>query len=295
MSSTANHIGEEMHRWIAEMFPICRSITGNGVRETLKLIQKRIPAEICEVPSGTKVFDWTVPLEWNIHDAYIKDLTGRRVVDFTKCNLHVVSYSQPIKQRMSLAELKPHLYTIPEQPDCIPYRTSYYKESWGFCLSHNDLLQLKDEQYDVCIDASLKAGHLSYGECFLQGTTQEEVLISTHVCHPSMGNDNLSGVSVATFLAEWLLAKRSRRYSYRFLFVPGTIGPITWLSQNQGVASRIRHGLVLTGLGDAGAFTYKKSRQGDSIIDRVMSHLLKHAREQINVIDFYPYRYDERQ
>ena len=295
MNSTASHIGEEMHRWIAGIFPICRSITGNGVRETLKCIQKRIPVEICEVPSGTKVFDWTVPLEWNVHDGYIKDLNGHRVVDFTQCNLHVVSYSQPVKQRMSLAELKSHLYSIPEQPDWIPYRTSYYKESWGFCLSHNDLLRLKDEQYDVCIDASLKAGHLTYGECFLQGTTQEEVLISTHVCHPSMGNDNLSGVSVATFLAEGLLAKPLRRYSYRFLFVPGTIGPITWLSRNQGVASRVKHGLVLTGLGDAGAFTYKKSRQGDAVIDRVMCHLLKHAGEQFNVIDFFPYGYDERQ
>lgn len=295
MTCSATHIGEEMHRWIGELFPICRSITGNGARETLRLIQKRIPLTICEVSSGTKVFDWTVPLEWNIQDAYIKDRTGRRVVDFKKSNLHVVSYSQPVKQRMTLAELKPHLHTLPEHPDWVPYRTSYYKESWGFCLPHNVLLSLKDEEYDVCIDASLHAGHLSYGEWYLPGATEEEVLVSTHTCHPSMVNDNLSGISVATFLAEWLRARPSRRYSYRFVFVPGTIGPITWLSQNQATVARIRHGLVLTGLGDSGIFNYKKSRRGDAVIDRAMRHVLTHAEERFNVIEFFPYGYDERQ
>ena len=287
-------IGEEMHRWMAELFPICRSITGNGVRETLRLIQKRIPLTIHEVPSGTKVFDWTVPLEWNIQDAYIKNLRGERVVDFRKSNLHVVSYSQPVKQRMSFAELKEYLYTLPDRPDRIPYRTSYYKESWGFCLSHNQFLQLKDEEYDVGIDASLSEGHLTYGEYVLPGTTQEEILISTHICHPSLCNDNLSGIAVATFLAEWL-SSQPRGYSYRFLFIPGTIGSITWLSQHQQQVSHIKHGLVLTGVGDAGPCTYKKSRRGDAEIDRAMAHLLKHSEKAHTIIDFIPYGYDERQ
>lgn len=287
-------IGEEMHRWMGELFPICRSITGHGLRETLRLIQKRIPVTIHEVPSGTKVFDWTVPSEWNIQDAYIKNLRGERIVDFLKCNLHVVSYSQPVKQRLSLAELKQHLFTIPDRPDWIPYRTSYYKESWGFCLSHNQFLQLKDEEYDVCIDASLIEGNLTYGEYCLQGQMQDEVLISTHVCHPSLCNDNLSGIAVATFLADWLCSQ-PRRYSYRVLFIPGTIGSITWLSQHRQQAARIKHGLVLTGVGDAGPITYKKSRCGDAEIDRAMAHLLKHSGTPYSICDFIPYGYDERQ
>jgi aminopeptidase-like protein len=279
---------------MAELFPICRSITGNGVRETLRLIQKRIPLTIHEVPSGTKVFDWTVPLEWNIRDAYIKNLRGERLVDFRNSNLHVVSYSQPANRRMSLVELKEHLYTLPDRPDWIPYRTSYYKESWGFCLSHNQLARLADEAYDVCIDASLTEGHLTYAEYYLPGETQEEVLLSAHVCHPSLCNDNLSGMAIATFLAEWLGSK-PRRYSYRFLFIPGTIGSITWLSRHPQQVSRIKHGLVLTGVGDAGPCTYKKSRRGDAEIDRAMAHLLKHSGKAHAILDFIPYGYDERQ
>lgn len=287
-------VGNEMHRWATELFPICRSITGNGVRETLKLVGKRIPLAVHEIPSGTQVFDWKVPLEWNIRDAYIKNVRGERVVDFQSSNLHVVSYSQPVTQRMALAELKEHLHSLPDRPDWIPYRTSYYKESWGFCLSHNQLLSLTDPEYDVCIDASMTEGNLTYGECFLPGESQDEVLISTHVCHPSLGNDNLSGIAVATFLAEWLQT-RPRRYSYRFLFIPGTIGSITWLSRHQKDASRIKHGLVLTGVGDAGPITYKKSRRGDADIDRAMAHLLKHSGRPYSICDFIPYGYDERQ
>jgi aminopeptidase-like protein len=287
-------IGEEMHRWMAELLPICRSITGNGVRETLRLIEKRIPLTIHEVPSGTKVFDWTVPLEWNIQDAYIKNLQGERLVDFRKSNLHVVSYSQPVKQRLGLAELKEHLHSLPDRPDWVPYRTSYYKETWGFCLSHNQLLGLKDEEYDVCIDSSLTQGHLTYGEYYLPGQTQDEVLISVHICHPSLCNDNLSGIVIATFLA-WWLSSQPRRYSYRFLFISGTIGSITWLSQHQQQVSYIKHGLVLTGVGDAGPCTYKKSRRGEAEIDRTMTHLLKHSGKAHAIIDFIPYGYDERQ
>lgn len=287
-------VGGEMHRWMAELFPICRSITGNGVRETLKQIEKRIPLTVHEVPSGTQVFDWKVPLEWNIRDAYIKNLRGERVVDFQRSNLHVVSYSQPVKRRMALSELKEHLHSLPDRPDWIPYRTSYYKESWGFCVSHSQLLSITESEYDVCIDASMTEGNLTYGECFLPGQSQDEVLISTHVCHPSLGNDNLSGIAVATFLAEWLRT-RPRRYSYRFLFIPGTIGSITWLSRHQQEASRIKHGLVLTGVGDAGPITYKKSRRGDAEIDRAMAHLLKHSGTPHSICDFIPYGYDERQ
>lgn len=287
-------VGRELHDFAGVLYPICRSITGDGLRRTLALIQERIPLQVSEVPSGTEVFDWAVPKEWNIRDAYIKDASGKRVVDFQRCNLHVLNYSSPVHATMPLAELRPHLFTIPEHPDWIPYRTSYYKENWGFCLSHNQILALKDGEYEVCIDSTLQDGHLSYGEYFLPGTSQEEVLISCHACHPSLANDNLSGLVVATALAELLSGKRLR-YSYRFLFIPGTIGAITWLARNHDRARHIRHGLVLTGIGDAGGFHYKKSRQGNAEIDRAMSHVLKYCGESAEVVEFSPYGYDERQ
>lgn len=287
-------LGDRMHALMAELYPICRSITGDGVRQTLKRLQQWIPVTLHEVPSGTSIFDWTVPLEWNIRDAYIADRHGRRVVDFKAHSLHVVSYSRPVRARMSLQELREHVHTLPDYPDRIPYRTAYYKETWGFCLSHQQFLQLRDDEYDVCVDASLEKGHLTYGECYLPGRTEEEVLISCHVCHPSLCNDNLSGIAVATFLAQ-ALGTASRRYSYRFLFIPGTIGSITWLANNRERTARIRHGLVLTGVGDPGDVTYKKSRKGDAVIDRAVQHVLKHSGRPHRVIDFVPYGYDERQ
>ena len=277
-----------------ELYPICRSITGEGVRETLRIIQKRIPLEMREVPSGTKVFDWTVPLEWNVSDAYVMDRAGKRVIDFQSHNLHLMSYSVPVRKKMSLEELRPHLFSLPAHPGWIPYRTSYYKENWGFCLRHADVERLSDEEYDVVIDSTLQAGFLTYGEAYLPGEVSEEVLVSCHVCHPSLCNDNLSGIAVAVKLAE-TMAARARRYSYRFLFIPGTIGSITWLAQNEQTVSRIRHGLVVTGVGDAGNVTYKKSRQGNAEIDRAMTHVLRHAGEAHSIIDFFPYGYDERQ
>lgn len=283
-----------MHRFAGELFPICRSITGNGVRETLRLIRNHIPLEVLEVPSGTAVFDWTVPLEWNIRDAYIADEQGRRIVDFQQCNLHVVSYSRPVRAKMRLAELRKHLFTIPEHPEWIPYRTSYYTDSWGFCLSHRQYLELCDAEYDVCLDTTLEPGYLTYGETYLPGQGPDEVLISCHVCHPSLANDNLSGIAVATFLAQ-ALASVSRRYSYRFLFIPGTIGSITWLARNQEKTARIKHGLVLTGVGDAGPITFKRSRRGNAEIDRATSHVLRYSGKPHHVVDFYPYGYDERQ
>jgi aminopeptidase-like protein len=287
-------VGQEMHRFITDLFPICRSITGNGVRDTLHLIGKHIPIEIHEIPSGTKVFDWVVPNEWNIRDAYIMNIKGERVVDFKKSNLHVVSYSLPIHTKMTLEELKPHLYTFPDRPDWIPYRTSYYKESWGFCLTHQQFKELKDEEYEVCIDSTLEEGHLTYGECYLRGETTQEILISCHVCHPSLCNDNLSGIALSTFLAKALRLK-SLRYSYRFLFIPGTIGSITWLALHEDQISNIKSGMVVTGVGDPGAVTYKKSRQGNAGIDRAFSHILRTSGKKHSIIDFFPYGYDERQ
>jgi aminopeptidase-like protein len=286
--------GPAMREMIAALYPICRSITGEGFRETLRGIRRYLPLEIHEVPSGTPVFDWTVPREWNIRDAYIAAPDGTRVVDFKRSNLHVMSYSVPVKARMRLEELRKHLHTLPDRPEWIPYRTSYYKKNWGFCLSHRQLKELVDTEYEVCIDSSLEPGHLTYGECFLPGQSNEEALISTHGCHPSLCNDNLSGIAVATFLA-LALQSMPHRLSYRFLFIPGTIGSITWLAKNRDRIDSIHHGLVLTGVGDAGGITYKRSRRGDTLIDRAMDHVLRHQQESYKIIDFFPYGYDERQ
>ena len=286
--------GRAMLDFIAELYPVCRSITGEGVRETLRMIQKRIPLEMHEVPSGTKVFDWTVPLEWNVSDAYIKDKAGVRVVDFKANNLHVMSYSSPLKKRMTLEELNPHLFSLPDHPEWIPYRTSYYQENWGFCLSHKNRELLKNGEYEVVIDSTLLPGSLTYGESYLPGESADAVLVSCHVCHPSLCNDNLSGIAVAVLLAQ-AMATRQRRYSYRFLFIPGTIGSITWLARNEDIVSCIKHGLVLTGVGDVGKVTYKRSRQGHAEIDRVMTQVLKDSGDPHAIIDFFPYGYDERQ
>jgi aminopeptidase-like protein len=287
-------IGREIHQFASELYPICRSITGDGIRQTLALISNRIPLQTFDVATGTQVFDWTVPKEWNIRDAYIKDRSGKRVVDFQQCNLHVMSYSTPVQLTLPLSELKSHLFTLPERPDWIPYRTSYYKEDWGFCLSHNQLLALEEGDYEVCIDSSLKNGHLTFGECYFPGRSSHEVVISCHACHPSLANDNLSGLSVATFLAQ-LLSGGDLYYSYRFLFIPATIGAVTWLAQNRTSAAKIRHGLVLTCIGDDGRFHYKKSRQGNAVIDRASAHVLSQMTESPEILDFSPYGYDERQ
>jgi aminopeptidase-like protein len=289
-----DEIGVEIHDLISRLFPITRSITGDGVRETLAVLSVYLPLTVREVRTGTKVFDWTVPREWNIEDAFIKDSKGNRVVDYQRSNLHVVSYSVPIDRTMSLEELKAHLHSIPEHPKWIPYRTSYYDETWGFCLSHEDLLELEDETYRVCIRSSLENGSLTYGECYLPGELTDEVLISAHVCHPSLANDNLSGVAVATLLAR-SLSSRTTRYSYRFVFAPATIGAITWLALNEDTTGRIKHGLVLACVGDPGHSTYKRSRQGDAEIDRVVEYVLAQSGSEYEIIDFSPYGYDERQ
>ena len=286
-------LGEEMHALASRLYPICRSITGDGVRETFEVLKEHVPLEVREVPTGTKVFDWIVPREWNIKDAWIKNANGEKIVDFKNCNLHVLNYSVPVRANLTLAELKQHVFSLPEHPDRIPYRTSYYKENWAFCLSHEQLSKLGEGNYEVCIDSSLEDGHLTYAELVVPGQNTDEVLISCHTCHPSLANDNLSGITLATFLARNVLS-RTRRYSYRFLFIPGTIGSITWLALNEEKARNVKHGLVFAGIGDSGRFHYKKSRRGNTEIDRCVIHVLKHNGD-FGVEEFSPYGYDERQ
>jgi aminopeptidase-like protein len=286
--------GEEIYNLAVRIFPICRSITGNGVRETLRVLSENIPIQIHEVPTGTHVFDWEVPREWNIEDAYIKNESGERVVDFRQSNLHVLNYSVPFHGRMPLGELKPHIFTLPDQPDLIPYRTSYYAERWGFCMAHSRLAALPEGTYEACIESRLEDGHLTYGEFLHQGESEDEVLLSAHICHPSLANDNCSALALLTCLARHLGQKRTR-LSYRFLFAPGTIGAISWLARNEDAVGRVKHGLVLSCVGDEGGPTYKKSRRGDAFIDRAMTNVLRHAHPAPNIIEFFPYGYDERQ
>jgi dTDP-4-dehydrorhamnose 3,5-epimerase len=292
--SAAGGVGAEIHALVEDLFPICRSITGDGVRETLRRLSKLAPIEVHEVPTGTPVFDWSVPKEWNVREAYIVAPGGERIADLARSNLHLMSYSVPIRAVMPLSELRAHLHSLPDQPDLIPYRTSYYREDWGFCLPHRLVERLEEGEYEVVIDSELVDGHLTYGECFLPGATDDEVLISAHCCHPSLANDNLSGVAVAAHLAKEL-SDRPRRYSYRFLFAPGTIGAITWLALNEDRASAIAHGVVLACVGDEGPFTYKRSRRGRAPIDRAVEHVLAHGRDPYGVRDFSPFGYDERQ
>jgi len=286
--------GKAMMALVEELFPICRSITGNGVRQTLAILQRHISLEVKEVPSGTPVLDWTVPPEWNLRGAYVAREDGTRIVDFSANNLHVVQYSQPIDAWMPLAELRPHLHTLPDKPDWIPYRTSYYSEYWGFCLTHRQLSGLADGLYRVVIDSDLTPGHLSYGELLIPGETEDNVLFSCHICHPSLANDNLSGIAVSTMLARHVQTLRPR-YSYRFLFIPGTIGSLTWLARNEDKVERIAHGLVLSCLGDTGGMTYKQSRRGNTAIDRIVAHVLSHDTIPHRIKLFIPYGYDERQ
>lgn len=284
--------GEELHGLVARLYPIARSITGNGVRETLRILREYIPVETIEVPTGTPALDWTVPKEWDIRDAHIS-VGGERIVDFAQSNLHVVGYSTPVHAHMDLATLRQHLHTLPSHPDWIPYRTSYWQERWGFCVPHRLLESLPEGDYEVLIDATLADGSLTYGEVVLPGERDDVVLVSTHTCHPSLANDNCSGLAVAAGLVA-ALAAVVPRYTYHFVFAPGTIGSIVWLSRNQEVASRVRHGLVLSNLGDGGGFTYKRSRRGDTVVDRAAEHVLG-SRAGSTVVDFSPYGYDERQ
>lgn len=286
--------GPAMLELIEDLFPICRSLTGEGVRETLRRLRAQVPLEMHHVPTGAKIFDWVVPQEWNIKDAYIKSSRGERVVDFRASNLHVMGYSVPVHAKMRLAELRPKLHSLPQQPNLIPFRTAYFRRDWSFSLTNEQLESLPDDDYEVVIDSSLTDGHLTYGEYHLPGTSGDEVLLSTHVCHPSLANDNLSGIAVATALAR-ILGGFRLRYSYRFLFVPAQLGSLAWLARNESIVPNIRHGLVLVAMGDAGPATYKRTRHGNAEIDRAMLNTLMHSGSPYSVLDFWPHGNDERQ
>jgi len=290
----ATGAGKRMHQFVRELYPTCRSITGEGLRATLREIGNQIPLDITEVATGTSVLDWEVPDEWNVRDAWVKDSTGRKVIDFQTSSLHLVNYSPPVSATMDLEDLRSHLHSLPDKPDLIPYRTSYYQRQWGFCLTHRDLEALPAGEYEVHIDTTLAAGSLSFGECVIPGAVAEEVLVSVHCCHPALANDNLSGIAVATELARSLLAEQPR-FTWRFLFVPATIGAIAWLATHADTVGDIRAGLVLSGVGDAGGITYKRSRRDTALVDRAVEHVLKHRGANEEVRPFAPHGYDERQ
>jgi aminopeptidase-like protein len=287
-------IGREAYELMRRLFPLCRSLTGDGVRATFDVLAETIPIARTEIPSGTQVFDWIVPDEWNIRDAYVAAPDGTRVVDFRESSLHVVSYSEPVRATLPLDELEPRLFTLPEQPDLIPYRTSYYSRTWGFCLPHRRLLELAAGDYEVVIDSTLEPGHLTYGEVVLDGAVDDEVLISTYVCHPALANDNLSGIVVAAMVAKEL-ARRRLHHTYRLVWAPGTIGPLCWLHQNRDRLDRIRHGLTVSCIGDDGGFTYKRSRRGNADVDRAVATVLRDAGAPHRVLDWEPWGGDERQ
>jgi aminopeptidase-like protein len=287
-------IGAELHDLIRELFPITRSITGNGLRRTFELLGERVPLEVTEVPTGTQVLDWAIPQEWNIEGAWIAGPDGKRIVDLADSNLHVLGYSVPVRERVQLAELKEHLYSLPEHPDWIPFRNSYYSPNWGFCLQHRLLESLADGEYEVCIDSTLEDGSLTYAEAFVRGESEDEVLVSGYACHPSMANDNLSGLALMALLARHLSGQEPH-LSYRFLFSPGTIGPIAWLARNEERLDRVKHGLVCLCVGDPGSLTYKKSRRGDAEIDRAAQLVLRDSGEPFEVHEWEPWGGDERQ
>lgn len=294
------NVGEEMYNLCCGLFPICRSLTGDGVRQTLLYFKEILPDIIIhEVPSGTPAFDWIVPEEWAIRDAFIKNEAGLRTVDFNKNNLHVVGYSEPIDRIMSFVELDAHLYSLPDQPEAIPYITSYYKRRWGFCLSENQRNEMRrtpNAKYHVKIDSALKSGSLTYGELILPGESGKEVLLSTYVCHPSMANNELSGPVVSVGLAKWLLTQKCRRHTYRILFIPETIGSIVYLSRHlEHMQKNTIAGFVLTCLGDDRTYSYLPSRQGDALADRVAQHVLKYHAPDYKRYSFLDRGSDERQ
>jgi aminopeptidase-like protein len=286
--------GADALELVRRLFPICRSLTGDGVRQTFDVLEGHIPLQRREIASGTKVFDWNVPQEWNIREAHITAPDGTRVVDFQRLNLHVVGYSEPVRATLPLEALRDRLHTLPDQPDLIPYRTSYYDRTWGFCLSHRQFEQLEPGEYEVVIDSTLEPGSLSYAELEVEGSGDEEVLLSTYVCHPSLANDNLSGIAVTTMVAKRLL-ERELRHSYRFVFAPGTIGPLAWLHDNRDRLDRIRHGLTFSCIGDGGDLTYKRSRRTHAEIDEAMEIVLRDRGDAHRILPWEPWGGDERQ
>lgn len=290
----SSDVGEEMYRFAEELFPVCRSITGAGVRETLRRMQQEVPLEIVETPSGARVFDWEVPLEWNIDGAFIEDADGRRVVDFADNNLHIVSYSTPVDTTIMLDDLDDHLHVDPRNADWIPYRTSYYAKNWGFCLPKSTRDSMGPGNYKVKVDSRLEPGNLTYGELLIPGKSKREILIYSHTCHPSLANDNLSGLAVTTWLAKILLG-RTNRYSFRFVWGPGTIGSLTWLANNEARLGNVKHALVCCLLGRPGPLHYKRTPSGCCDIDELVESLLNQRGNEAVILDFEPYGYDERQ
>jgi aminopeptidase-like protein len=286
--------GTDALELVRRLFPICRSLTGDGVRQTFDVLEEHIPLKRREIASGTKVFDWNVPLEWNIREAHITAPDGTRIVDFRRLNLHVVGYSEPVRATLPLEALRERLHTLPDQPDLVPYRTSYYDRTWGFCLSHRQFDQLEPGEYEVVIDSTLEPGSLTYAELEVEGSGDEQVLLSTYVCHPSLANDNLSGIAVATMLAKRLL-ERELRHTYRFVFAPGTIGPLAWLYDNRDRVDRIRHGLTFSCIGDGGVLTYKRSRRTHAEIDEAMEIVLRDRGDAHRILPWEPWGGDERQ
>ena len=288
--------GESMYALTQKLFPICRSLTGNGVRETLRELQRVAPGlQLHEVPSGTPVWDWRIPREWRLRDAWIKDAKGRKIIDFRENNLHVVGYSAPLHRKVSLAELREMVHTLPEQPDWVPYVTSYYHESSGFCMSYRQLMSLKEGEYEVCIDSELVEGSLTYADLVIPGESAEEIMFSTYVCHPSMANNELSGPALAIHLAQYLQARRNR-YTYRFVFAPETLGAITYLSRHsEHLRRHLKAGFVLTCVGDCGEFSYVASRYGDTYADKVAQCILATERPRYKSYSFLERGSDERQ
>ena len=293
-AGTASTLADRALELARDVYPLCRSITGDGVRETMRRLGQHAPLEIFEVPSGTPVYDWEIPLEWNLRDAWIATADGRKLVDVGRHALHVMSYSVPVRARMTLQELRPYLHTLPEHPDRIPYRTSYYREAWGFCVAQQELDTWPDDEYEVVIDSTLAPGSLTYAECYVPGASAQEILVYTHTCHPALANDNAIGMAVAAVLAGEVRKSRPN-LSYRFVFGPGTIGSIAWLARNEAGLGRVRAGLVIGLLGDAGPLTYKRSRRGRAEIDYIAADTVRRLDPQARVQDFTPYGYDERQ
>jgi aminopeptidase-like protein len=277
------------------LFPLPRSLTGDGVRETLRIVGELIPLEVTEVETGTPIFDWTAPREWNLRGAWIADPAGVRIVDAADSTLHVVGYSHPLHATLTGAELVEHLHSLSEHPDRIPYRTAYWADTWGFCVTeHQRAAIAPDERYEVAIDAELGDGSLTYAEAVFPGESDDEVLLSTYICHPSLANDNVSGIALLAVLGRELQG-RSLRRTHRLLFSPGTLGPLAWLSQNLERLGRIEAGLVVACVGDDGPLRYKRSRSGDRTVDRAAAHVLRHRGRGSLVEDFVPWGGDERQ